>query len=134
MVQPTHPLKTVHTARWMACRIPRRCRWLLLALASLAACQKDAASPQADVQPDRPAPTSTGDPHSGWWCVEHGVPESVCSRCSAKAAVEFRNKGDWCEEHQRADSQCFICHPEKQEEFANLYKQKFGKAPPAPTQ
>ncbi len=70
------------------------------------------------------------DDHSGWWCAEHGVPEEVCSMCSAKAAKECKAKGDWCEEHNRAESQCFQCDPSLAEKFAKLYQAKFGKEPP----
>jgi hypothetical protein len=72
--------------------------------------------------------------HSGWWCNEHGIPEEVCSMCSPKVAAEFQKKGDWCKEHDRADSQCFKCHPEHQAKFAALYKARYDKDPPAPTE
>lgn len=71
------------------------------------------------------------DDHSGWWCAEHGVPEGVCSQCSAKFAAECKKKGDWCAEHERAESQCFICHPKAKEKFAAQYRAKYGKEPPA---
>lgn len=69
--------------------------------------------------------------HSGWWCVEHAIPEEVCSMCSASAAKEFKEKGDWCEEHNRAESQCFVCDPTRAEKFSKLYEAKYGKEPPA---
>ncbi len=72
--------------------------------------------------------------HSGWWCVEHGIPEEECSMCSAKAAEGFKAKGDWCDEHSRAESQCFQCDPSRGEKFVALYEAKFGHAPPAPTE
>ena len=78
-------------------------------------------------------PTSTaqaGD-HSGWWCVEHAIPEEECSMCSAAAAKEFKEKGDWCVEHNRAESQCFICDASRAEKYAKLYQAKYGKEPPA---
>jgi len=74
-----------------------------------------------------------GDDHTGWWCVEHAVPEEECSMCSAKAAAKFREKGDRCEEHNRAESQCFKCDPSRADKFAELYEAKFGKKPPQPT-
>src|SRR5690606_8407001 len=70
--------------------------------------------------------------HSGWWCDEHGLPEEVCSMCSAKVAADFQKKGDWCKEHDRADSQCFKCHPELEAKFAAQYEAKYGKKPPTP--
>jgi hypothetical protein len=72
-----------------------------------------------------------GHDHSGWWCAEHGVPEGVCSQCSAKVAADFQKKGDWCAEHDRAKSQCFLCDPSLKDKFAAQYKAKEGKEPPA---
>lgn len=43
---------------------------------------------------------------------EHGVKQTICSRCHPKLKPVFKAKGDWCEEHDRAESQCAICHPE----------------------
>ncbi len=71
--------------------------------------------------------------HSGWWCDEHGVPEAECSMCSAKVAAEFKKKGDWCDKHDRALSQCFICNPKAREKYVALYRAKYGKEPPEPT-
>ena len=51
------------------------------------------------------------------WCPEHGVPESICSRCNDSLVAGFKEKGDWCEKHGMADSQCFTCHPELEAEF-----------------
>jgi hypothetical protein len=75
---------------------------------------------------------ASSDDDSGWWCVEHGVPEEECSMCSTKMAAEFKKKGDWCKEHDRAESQCFICNPDRSEKFASRYEAKFGKKPPVP--
>ena len=72
-----------------------------------------------------------GHDHSGWWCAEHGVPEGVCSQCSAKVAADFQKKGDWCADHDRAKSQCFLCDPALKEKFAAQYRAKEGKEPPA---
>lgn len=69
---------------------------------------------------------------SGWWCNEHGVPETECALCNSKVAAEFQKKGDWCKEHDRPESQCFKCHPELEAKFAALYEAKFGKKPPKP--
>src|SRR5947209_15564823 len=46
------------------------------------------------------------DKHAGWWCDEHGVPESECSLCSKKVAAACKARGDWCAKHNRAKSQC----------------------------
>ncbi|MEL7497913.1 MAG: RND transporter [Planctomycetota bacterium] len=77
--------------------------------------------------------TSHGD-HSGWWCVEHAIPEEECSMCSSTSAKEFRENDDWCEEHNRAESQCFVCDPSRAEKYAKLYEAKYGKQPPAATE
>jgi len=75
-----------------------------------------------------------GHDHGGWWCGEHGVPEEVCSMCSAKAAAKFKEEGDWCDEHNRAESQCFKCDPTRAEKFAKLYEAKIGGQPPKPSE
>lgn len=51
------------------------------------------------------------------WCPEHGVPESVCTRCNSELIAEFKKKGDWCAKHDLPDSQCFECHPELKAKF-----------------
>jgi hypothetical protein len=65
------------------------------------------------------------------WCKEHGVPESVCTRCNESLVAKFQEKGDWCKEHNLPESQCFECHPELKQKFADAYKAKYGKEPPA---
>jgi len=74
----------------------------------------------------------TDPSHGGWWCVEHGVPEDVCARCSTQLAADFQKKGDWCKEHNRPESQCFICHPDLEAKFAAQYEAKTGHKPPTP--
>lgn len=46
------------------------------------------------------------------WCPEHGVPESICTRCNTSLVDSFKKKGDWCTKHELPDSQCLTCHPE----------------------
>jgi hypothetical protein len=75
--------------------------------------------------------TSHGHSHDGWWCAEHGVPESACGLCNAELLAEMKSKGDWCAKHDCPDSQCFDCHPERREEFAAQYEAKYGEKPPA---
>lgn len=89
----------------------------------------------AAVNPAEAAPEATaGADHSGWWCVEHGVPEEICTRCSTQLAVDFQKQGDWCPAHRRPDSQCFICHPELAAKFAAQYEAKLGHRPPPPSE
>lgn len=45
------------------------------------------------------------------WCKEHGVPESVCTRCNAELIPKFKAQGDWCETHGLPKSQCVTCDP-----------------------
>ena len=51
------------------------------------------------------------------WCKEHGVPESICSRCNEALVAGFKAKGDWCKEHDLPESQCFACNPELEAKF-----------------
>lgn len=51
------------------------------------------------------------------WCKEHGVPESVCTRCNPALIAEFKKNGDWCKQHDLPESQCVLCHPELAEKF-----------------
>ena len=54
------------------------------------------------------------------WCGEHGVPESVCTRCNAPLIPDFKKKGDWCAKHELPDSQCLKCHPDLEAKFKAL--------------
>jgi cobalt-zinc-cadmium efflux system membrane fusion protein len=60
------------------------------------------------------------------WCPEHGVPESICSRCNTKLVAEFQAKGDWCKAHELPESQCFTCHPDLEAKFAAMAPKKGG--------
>lgn len=84
----------------------------------------------ADAKDDAKKDDKKGHDHGGWWCDEHGIPEDVCSMCSAKVAAEFKKKGDWCKEHDRAKSQCFKCDPKLKAKFAAQYRAKYDKEPP----
>ena len=65
------------------------------------------------------------------WCPEHGVPESVCTRCNESLVAGFKAKGDWDEQHNLPKSQCFVCDPTLKQKFAAAYKEKYGKDAPA---
>ena len=58
------------------------------------------------------------------WCGEHGVPESICTRCNAKLIAEFKAKKDWCAKHELPDSQCLGCHPELEPKLKALAPKK----------
>jgi hypothetical protein len=45
------------------------------------------------------------------WCVEHGVPESQCTRCDPSLIPAFQAANDWCAEHGLPMSQCTIHNP-----------------------
>lgn len=60
------------------------------------------------------------------WCAEHGVPESVCTRCNKKLIPEFKRKGDWCKEHNLPESQCIECNPELKEKFEAMRPKSGG--------
>ena len=112
-----------------------------LGTASLTGCNSNSktAAPAGDQPastdgPDADDHAEAGDDHSGWWCVEHGVPEGECALCDTSLVAEFKAKGDWCEQHNRPESQCFQCDPKRFERFAARYEAKFGKQPPEPTE
>ncbi len=48
---------------------------------------------------------------AGDWCNEHGVAESVCTRCNPRLIAQFKAKGDWCGGHGLPESQCMLCNP-----------------------
>ncbi len=60
-----------------------------------------------------PAVTATVPAAGGPLCEEHGVPESMCTKCNPELIPIFKKKGDWCEEHGFPESVCPICHPPK---------------------
>ena len=106
---------------------------LFVAVLLVAGCAGD--KPAADSGHDNHSDTTAAhDDHSGWWCVEHAIPEEECSMCSASYAKACKEKGDWCEEHNRAESQCFICDASRAEKYVKLYEAKYGKKPPAATE
>ena len=82
--------------------------------------------------PETPKRTPAATTVAADWCVEHGVPESICAQCNAKVAAEYKQKGDWCKEHNRPESQCFLCNPKRAEKFAAHYEAKYGKKTPKP--
>lgn len=45
------------------------------------------------------------------WCGEHGVPESLDTRCNPGLIPAFKATKDWCVEHGLPESQCIKCKP-----------------------
>ena len=93
--------------------------FLALAFASpMIACEgKKPAATKAD---PTTAVASATRVDEGEWCAEHGVPESICTRCHAKLIADFKQKGDWCKEHNLPESQCIACDPSLKEKFAAM--------------
>jgi cobalt-zinc-cadmium efflux system membrane fusion protein len=77
--------------------------------------------------------TTKAHSHSEWWCAEHGVPEHLCILCSDALMAKAKKEGDWCE-HDRARSQCFACTPGARAHYARMYRERYGKEPPPPTE
>lgn len=74
-----------------------------------------------------------GDGH-GWWCDDHGVVEEECSVCQSKVFKKLK-PDEICPKHtDRAKAQCFICNPDLRAKSAAVYKAKYGKEPPEPTE
>ena len=91
----------------------------VVALAALAACG-DAESSKPAEKPASTAPAKTPlvpTRQVADWCKEHGVPESMCTKCNAELIAGFKAKGDWCKEHGVPESQCFECNPELRKKF-----------------
>ena len=65
-----------------------------------------------------PGARAPSDPSE--WCFEHGVPDTVCTRCNAALIPRFKAENDWCTEHGLPESQCTLCHPEVREKWAAL--------------
>ena len=57
---------------------------------------------------------------AGKWCAEHGVPESVCTRCNSALIARFKEANDWCAGHGLPESQCTICNPDVRQRWAEL--------------
>jgi hypothetical protein len=65
-----------------------------------------------DAGAERHAPADIAPGSHEDWCDEHGVPESLCTRCNASLIPAFKATGDWCEEHGLPESQCLACNPD----------------------
>ncbi|MCC6425975.1 MAG: RND transporter [Phycisphaerales bacterium] len=83
----------------------------LVAAVGLSGCEKKS-EPAA-----KPAAADNQTTAAADWCAEHGVPESICTRCNPKLIAEFKQKGDWCKEHSLPESQCLECNPDLKEKF-----------------
>ena len=111
----------------------RRGTFLAIAILSAAGtggcgeAEKPAATPgpRPEVAPSRTplvAPPKAAD-----WCGEHGVPESICTRCNSALIADFKEKGDWCGKHGLPKSQCVDCDPALAEKLKALAPAPEGK-------
>ena len=86
---------------------------LLAVLATLAmtatGCRGGAGSEESAAPATAAAPAAAAP---GGMCLEHGVPEALCTRCNPALAAVFKAKGDWCQEHGFPESFCPICNPD----------------------
>lgn len=103
---------------------------LALILAALLTCacgnSPDAPQPAASAQPAAPKAPLVQKPVVADWCKEHGVPESVCTRCNAELIARFQARGDWCKEHGLPESQCIACRPELEAKLKALAPKEGG--------
>lgn len=68
--------------------------------------QKSAVEEAGEHAPKGAKPGSYED-----WCGEHGVPESLDTRCNPALVPAFKATKDWCAEHGLPESQCLKCNP-----------------------
>lgn len=102
----------------------RRSLVALVPLVALLGCPegtpaKPTSEPAAVKSTEAPKPL-VSKPQVADWCGEHGVPESVCTRCDEKLVAGYKAKNDWCAKHDLPDSQCFQCHPEHEAKWKAL--------------
>lgn len=91
---------------------------LVIALVLVVACGGEPKSTPPSQQPSAaPKAPLVEKTRVADWCPEHGLPESICTRCNAGLVDAFKKKGDWCTKHNLPDSQCFTCHPELEAKF-----------------
>jgi uncharacterized protein YceK len=103
---------------------------LIILVLLISGCGKSETTPPA-------TQTEASEQHHGHeldgWCLEHEIPENICSLCNKKVADDCKKNGDWCKEHDRAESQCFLCDPSRKEKFVAQYEAQYGKKPPQVT-
>lgn len=88
---------------------------VMVALSFIVACGKQEPTqspPKVEPASAEHAPAGVVPGSHEDWCVEHEVPESLCTRCNASLIAAFKATGDWCAEHGLPESQCKLCHPD----------------------
>jgi cobalt-zinc-cadmium efflux system membrane fusion protein len=91
----------------------------LIAALALAGCEKKSASNDKGK-----SKTTVAQVEEGQWCAEHGVPESICTRCHPNLIAGFKQKGDWCDKHNLPKSQCVECDPSLKAKFEAMAPRK----------
>ena len=85
---------------------------LLIAAMALSACGTKAENEAGGAASEKHAAAGVVPGSYEDWCGEHGVPESVCTRCDPSLIAAFKATNDWCAEHGLPESQCLKCHPD----------------------
>src|SRR5690349_15458438 len=96
-----------------SCGHPRRGRDVRVALGLVIACALAGLSCGNEPTAKGAKPAAAAAAADGEICKEHGVLESICTKCNPKLIPVFQAKGDWCPEHGFPESVCPICHPER---------------------
>lgn len=89
-----------------------RIAFLFVLVFSLAACSEEQPSSSEAPTGAGHAPADVEPGSHADWCGEHGVPESMCTRCNPSLIPAFQATGDWCAEHGLPESQCLACNPD----------------------
>lgn len=84
----------------------------VLSIVSLSGCSEESTPEAASEGSDHHAPASAAPGSHEDWCGEHGVHESMCTRCNGELIPAFQATGDWCAEHGLPESQCHACNPD----------------------
>lgn len=92
------------------------CALISLVLVAFAGCDEAPQAQRSGVEErvDSPAaqvPTRPQRADASDWCGEHGVPESMCTKCHPELAAKFKAAGDFCAEHGFPESVCPKCNP-----------------------
>ena len=111
-----------------ACRRGTFLAILILFAAGAGGCgeaEKPTAMPEE--KPGKARVPLVAPPKAADWCGEHGVPESICTRCNSALIADFKKKGDWCGKHGLPKSQCVDCDPALAEKLKALAPAPEGK-------
>jgi hypothetical protein len=85
---------------------------LILIPSFLTGCSEESPPAPTSSSSSAHAPAAAEPGSHADWCGEHGVAESMCTRCNPDLVPAFQATGDWCEEHRLPESQCKACNPD----------------------